>query len=78
MKRGDLVNKWVHYVSHSPHGTAVRATRCATAASAISDMSVQAKSNQSLIAHWLGYAAAPHADVSARTATAQAEILKLI
>lgn len=78
MKRGDLVLKWVNYVTHAPQGTALRASRCATAASAIADLSVQAKVNQSLVQHWLSYAAVPQRDVTARATMAKNEILKLI
>ncbi len=78
MKRGDLVSKWVNYITHAPQGTALRAARCATAATAIADLSPQAKANQSLVQHWLSYAAVPQRDVTTRATTAKAEILKLI
>ena len=78
MKRGDLMSKWVDSITHAPQGTALRAARCATAATAIADLSPQAKANQSLVQHWLSYPAVPQRDVTARAATAKAEILKLI
>lgn len=78
MKRGDLVSKWVNYITHAPQGTALRASRCQTAASAIAGMSAQAKANQSLVQHWLSYAAVPQRDATARAIVAKTEILKLI
>ena len=78
MKHGDLVTKWVNSITHAPHGTALRSARCVTAATAIADLSPQAKANQSLVQHWLAYAAVPQRDATARATTAKNEILKLI